>query len=542
MQPTAIVDGVLWALPGAGGWLADAGGAFSQNAAAMAVTSTWQGMAVAAALALCLRLAPRISAGHRFAMWAAGFTMLAGLPFLPLIAHALAGGGNGVSSGLGEASTKPWMQLDVRWSLAVAALWIAVSVYRVVDLAIHTVRLRKVWTSAIPIEDGKRPGGALANLTELCGRRTVQICKTAMLQRPSVIGFLAPRILIPDWLLARLTPGELEQIVLHEAEHLRRRDDWTNLMQKLCLVLFPLNPALWWIERQMCMAREMACDEGVVRVTHAPRAYAACLASLAERGLQRRAEALSLGAWQGRPELVHRVHGVLRRTHALSPVAAHTLLGVLGCGLVFGAVELAQCPQLIEFVPMRTAETAQSLTPVRPLVGPARLVRAAYEPGFSAGLARTAKGFNATKLGSTRQDEMRAAKREEQGALVNSAAEGEEKTSVAEAAIGPQRQGMQKAEVSGTRLVAGGEQQWIVLTAWEQVQTSNAESAQVADYDASADTNASSATSEAKGQTSGQAKSRITVTRLIFRVLPAGSISTQPDADAFRGGWFVIQL
>jgi outer membrane murein-binding lipoprotein Lpp len=101
---------------------------------------------------------------------------------------------------------------------------------------------------------------------------------------------------------------------------------------------------------------------------------------------------------------------------------------------------------------------------------------------------------------------------------------------------------MQKAEVSGTRLVAGGEQQWIVLTAWEQVQTSNAESAQVADYDASADTNASSATSEAKGQTSGQAKSRITVTRLIFRVLPAGSISTQLDADAFRGGWFVIQL
>ena len=113
----------------------------------------------------------------------------------------------------------------------------------------------------------------------------VEICTTTTLQRPSVIGFLKPRILIPDWLFARLTAGELEQIVLHEAEHLRRRDDWTNLLQKLCLVLFPLNPALVWIERRLCREREMACDEGVIKITHAPRAYASCLARLAERGL-----------------------------------------------------------------------------------------------------------------------------------------------------------------------------------------------------------------------------------------------------------------
>ena len=134
-----------------------------------------------------------------------------------------------------------------------------------------------------------------------------------------MIGFLAPRILIPEWLFARLTPGELEQVVLHEAEHLRRRDDWTNLLQKLSLVLFPLNPALAWMERRLCREREMACDEGVVRRTQAPRAYAACLTSLAERGLQRRVQALSLGAFERRPELVHRVHSILRRRQALHP-------------------------------------------------------------------------------------------------------------------------------------------------------------------------------------------------------------------------------
>src|SRR5581483_1851572 len=158
---------------------------------------------------------------------------------------------------------------------------------------------------------------------------------------PSVIGFFKPRILIPDWLFERLTAGELEQIILHEAEHLRRRDDWTNLLQKLCLVIFPLNPAMFWIERRLCREREMACDEAVVRVTRAPRAYAACLTSLAEHGLERRAEALSLGAWHRRPELVHRVHSILRGKGGLGPVSARVLLGAVSCALIFGSVELA---------------------------------------------------------------------------------------------------------------------------------------------------------------------------------------------------------
>ena len=176
------------------------------------------------------------------------------------------------------------------------------------SLALHSVRLRRLWKAARPVE----VSAALVDALEDVRGGRVEICTTQSLDRPSVIGFLAPRILIPAWLMAGLTQGELEQIVLHEAEHLRRRDDWTNLAQKLALVVFPLNPALVWMEHRLCREREMACDEGVVRITNAPRAYAACLASLAERGLERRqAEALSLGAWQRRPELVHRVHGIL---------------------------------------------------------------------------------------------------------------------------------------------------------------------------------------------------------------------------------------
>src|SRR5208337_2353079 len=169
-------------------------------------------------------------------------------------------------------------------------------------LAVHSMHLGRLWNSASPVAADAKLRALLTTASPT--RRQIELCTTRKLDRPSVIGFLAPRILIPDWLYARLTPGELEQVILHESEHLRRRDDWTNLLQRLCLVLFPLNPALAFVENRLCREREMACDEGVVRVTRAPRAYAACLASLAERGiernLERRAAALSLAAWRRR--------------------------------------------------------------------------------------------------------------------------------------------------------------------------------------------------------------------------------------------------
>src|SRR5262249_46251734 len=122
------------------------------------------------------------------------------------------------------------------------------------------------------------------------GRRSAQLCISAEVDRPSVAGFFSPRILLPESLLTKLSGVELEQIVLHEMQHLERGDDWTNLAQKLALALFPLNPALLWIERRLCLERELACDDGVLRITSAQRAgarkvYATTLANLAEHSL-----------------------------------------------------------------------------------------------------------------------------------------------------------------------------------------------------------------------------------------------------------------
>lgn len=360
MHPTAYLDFALRTLHGAANTIPAAWGSFSQPAAALVLTAVWQGAAVALGLALCLRLAPRSPARHRFALWAAGFGVLVGLQLAPLISrllpiHLRAIGGSAAQASMAAAASHPWLRLNPAWSLAIAALWLAAALFRAADLAAHSLHLRKLWKSAVPVEVDP---ASLPRSRGRVPRRVHQICTTSELERPSVIGFFAPRILIPDWLFSRLTPAELDQIVLHESEHLRRRDDWTNLLQKLCLVLFPLNPGLAWIERRMCREREMACDDGVIHITGAPRAYAACLANLAERGLQRRAGALSLGAWHARPELVRRVHSILRRKHALSPAAARAVVAAVGCILLAGAAALARCPRLIAFAPPPPAHNA----------------------------------------------------------------------------------------------------------------------------------------------------------------------------------------
>jgi hypothetical protein len=184
-----------------------------------------------------------------------------------------------------------------------------------------------------------------------------------------VIGFFSPRILIPEELFARLTTAEFGQIVLHEVGHLRRADDWINLFQKLSLVVFPLNPVLIWIERRLCLERELACDDDVLRLTKAPKAYATCLTNLAEQRLGRRATALSLGVWEKRSELARRVHSILRGGEGMGRTQARVVMGVLVVALLSGSAELARCPEFVSFSSQNESPAAGVVQSLRSTVG-----------------------------------------------------------------------------------------------------------------------------------------------------------------------------
>jgi len=498
--------------------------------------------------------------------------------------------------------------------LGLAVLWLAGSALRLGDLIFHTLRLRSLWKSATPVADEAanqalaiRNGGSRGlqapetaqnqpgafrhgdvlkghgfsradNLGTIGGAlapegRPFEICTTRDLDRPSVIGFFAPRILIPEWLYARLTPQELRQVVLHEVEHLCRHDDWTNLIQKFALVLFPLNPALAWIERRLCREREMACDEGVVRRTQAPRAYAACLASLAERGiernLERRAAALSLAAWRRRPELVHRVHGILGRKPALSPAASGVLLGVLGCGLLAGSVELARCPQAVGFVASAQPEMAQA--------GAVNIDRPAYMPVSASGLASGASSYRMVQaraiLTSSRnqaQDQaMISTPTQTLPAIPRPAAAAESEVvsrdgSGAQPRVVSLRAATPSAAVVQDVIQTYDAPQFFVLTTAERVQVLSPNGREIADYDTgSAAVGESAMPQRAANEYRLANAPEIVVTRLIVRIEPGPASSGQANVPGqgspsksttdskpvqqraiipFGNGWLVFQL
>ncbi len=312
------------------------------------VAALWQGIVLITAVAIGLRLLPRLGASIRFAIWSLTFALAATLPLLHLKIPTIP------TTSTAQSHPAP-IHLSAAWGTAIAAIWALAMAARIAQLLTQATRLHRIWRRATPVAAGNATLALLQN-----GKRPTQLCTSSDIDVPCVIGFFSPRLLIPDWLFAKVTESELHQIILHECEHLRRRDDWMNLLQKVALVIFPLNPALLWVDRRLSLERELACDAGVVASTAAPFDYAHCLTRLAEHRLHRRSVALSLAAWSRQSELARRIHSLLRPIGTMSPLQARASITLLTLGLAAGAAEMARAPHLISFTDAIAAPIQQA--------------------------------------------------------------------------------------------------------------------------------------------------------------------------------------
>lgn len=332
----------------------------SPMAASMLIASVWRGLLLAIAVALMLKLVPRLSAGVRSVIWLCVLAVVMVSPLLGL-------GAAHVESALPPGA----LRLDARWSYALMGVWAAFSALRLLQLAVSAWQLRALARRSVPIT----VEGVVARVLQT-SRRRVLLCVSAEVDRPSAVGFFRARILLPDGLRERLSESELEHIVLHELEHLRRRDDWTNLLQQLALALLPLHPVVLWLDRRLCLERELACDDGVLRATEARKSYAACLTSLAEQSMLRRGVSLALGAlgsWKPKSEVARRVCRILAAPQAaMTPLQSRAAAGVLLAGVVAGTFALAHTPHLVSFAPEAQTATAAAMTEEPNVVLPAR--------------------------------------------------------------------------------------------------------------------------------------------------------------------------
>ena len=107
---------------------------------------------------------------------------------------------------------------------------------------------------------------------------------TARVRQVLVVGVFRPVILFPVGLLVRLTPAEVEAILLHELHHVRRYDILWNSAQLLVVSLFFYHPLVYWLSHRIDREREYVCDDAASATT-GQQTYARALVRVARFSL-----------------------------------------------------------------------------------------------------------------------------------------------------------------------------------------------------------------------------------------------------------------
>lgn len=154
--------------------------------------------------------------------------------------------------------------------------------------------------------------------------QTVRLVNSAMVQVPTVIGWLRPVILIPVGCMAGLSATQVEALIAHELAHVRRHDYLVNLLQSLVEALLFYHPGVWWVSKQIRNEREHCCDDLAVAVSGDPLAYAKALSFVEEKRFSIPAVAVGLNGGV----LTMRIRRLLgcKDGPAVSRVAALTML------------------------------------------------------------------------------------------------------------------------------------------------------------------------------------------------------------------------
>ena len=316
----------------------------------------WQGMALTLAVAVALRLSRPLAAATRYALWWATLGAVLVLPCAPAMA-GLAGSASApaavsavaVSAPLVEPLVPMALPAPADWLIAAAiGVWLGLVLLGLLSLGRAATHLAALRRGAWPMPAGREARLPLWRAVRGSGR-AVALALSDEVTAPAALGLGRAMVVLPRALVERLTDEEIDQIVLHEYGHLRRRDDWARLAQGIVQSLVWFHPAVWWIDRQIEIEREAACDDFVVRQTGAARRYAACLARAAElSGSRAHAGTLAPGMAASRQVLLARVGRLLDgrvRRHGLGLAAASLAAGV--AALAAGVGTLAQSRPLV---------------------------------------------------------------------------------------------------------------------------------------------------------------------------------------------------
>jgi beta-lactamase regulating signal transducer with metallopeptidase domain len=196
------------------------------------------------------------------------------------------------------------------------------------------------------------PAGVQARLGQWLERcptdRDVRIGLSDNLRSPVAIGFLRPMILMPTALTLELSGEEFDDIGVHELAHIRRYDDWTNLLRQLLQALLFFHPAVYWAGRRLKFECEVACDDWVV-AARGSKSYARCLTKVVELRRWERGALLSSGAFFNKAQILRRVELLLDKTrNSTTGISGFTTVAIilLTVGIT---LQVSRIPAMVSF-------------------------------------------------------------------------------------------------------------------------------------------------------------------------------------------------
>ena len=193
-----------------------------------------------------------------------------------------------------QAASRVWILLLALW--LVGALWVAAA-----TMIGHRRMRRRLERTGKPAPDWLRARVPAH----------VRLLVTCEPVEPVQWGIRRPSIALPEEMLARLSPEEVDSVLAHELAHVQRNDNAAQVFEAVLAALFWFHPALWWIERRVQEERERACDEAVIEAGGNAEAYASAILKICKFSLGRPAAGFA-GVTGG--HLKKRMEGIMFRT------------------------------------------------------------------------------------------------------------------------------------------------------------------------------------------------------------------------------------
>jgi beta-lactamase regulating signal transducer with metallopeptidase domain len=175
------------------------------------------------------------------------------------------------------------------WRTSVLSLYLLGFGTFLLRLALGTLQVRRLLRTAVLDKD----------------KLTHTACAT-----PMTVGWLKPTVILPaDW--SRWPQGQLDAIVAHEGEHIRRRDPLFQWLALLNRAVFWFHPLAWWLERHVSALAEEACDAAVLSRGHDPGEYSQYLLDLARSAARAGGRIPTIGMAMPGPRLAYRIRRIL---------------------------------------------------------------------------------------------------------------------------------------------------------------------------------------------------------------------------------------